>query len=61
MKTITKDGTLYDENGYRKQEHVHVLDDGDTVCIGSAVHNKSDIVIAETSIAAPNGAWEVKW
>jgi hypothetical protein len=56
---LSSSATVFDRDGYRQREGVKVCDFGDTISIGSTVHNKSDLVSTETTITSIHG-WEVE-
>ena len=61
MKTITNNGTQYNEQGYIQSRNVAVCDLGDTITIGATEHSKSDLIIADGKIESRAANWSVQW
>lgn len=66
MKTITRNGFHYNDQGHLVATKVTILDLGDQVTIGNATHNKSDLQISDGEITPIQDAnrvapWSVKW
>ena len=65
MKIITKDATVYSDQGLIDNTKVMVCDHGDTISIGQQEHNKTDLIIREGVIAPLHNdthtTWEVTW
>ena len=65
MKIITKDATVYSDQGLINNTKVEACDHGDTISIGQQEHNKTDLIIREGFIAPLHNdthtTWEVTW
>jgi len=61
MTTITTCATIYNVHGFITAEQVEICDHGDTISIGVAEHNKSDLEITASSITSKIAAWSATW
>lgn len=61
MTTITAYATIYNVQGFMTAEQVEICDHGNTVSIGSAEHNKSDLDITANTITPKIAAWYATW
>jgi hypothetical protein len=59
QKTLTKNGTLLNREGYTIARALEVVLEGDFLRINASLHWLSDIILSADKVEAKGGAWTV--